>query len=740
MSFKAIRFFLFALLIETASQAVLAQNTDVRYVDLGLSVLWGDCNLGAESPTDYGCYYAWGETEPKDCFSWDNYHKYEPPREETDIDDEDLLHPIGLIGSLSRRNRNNEPLRLIPANDAATVRLGAEWRMPTIQEYNELYANCDYDTVTVNGVLGLRYTSRIAGYEDKSIFIPYGGYIEGGDIIGVDLGFWVWTSESDTYSWDGDSSATYVSTSNTVNPSFFYLDEELRVGIGTKPSLAGNHRYIGLNIRPVRRYDSDTLTSFDLSTANLGLDYGEIRRVNAVIGPSGRQAENGEVRWSTSSDSVAVCQDGTVTAIGVGTCVITAEYKGHKAQMTVNVTMPVPEAVDLGLSVKWASANMGASSPLQPGAYIAWGETRPKAGLYTGENYRGFWGVKLEPEKDAAAVRLGGGWRMPDADELWELINKCTWQYVNSKDSCGYIITSNVPGYEGRSIFLPTAGYRANHESMVTMNQAHYGTYKTLAYNTSVADVGLGSPNKSQGCPIRPVLDTPEGKKKKVGPEPVKPLGHNALVDLGLSVLWADCNVGAESPEEPGVLFAWGETEQKTYYTTDNYKYKQSYDNGKEKLDVEYDAAHVNWGGEWRMPTKEEYAELFRNCEWVDTTLNGVEGFLFTSKVPGYTSNSIFLPFTNGGIYKASGGKYLTSDVSSRYKNQCVAFLINKFSFGTYDEVDLGLENYPGWDCPDSKIHISSSNRYDGGFVRAVCPKEKASSQIIKRDNGSITF
>lgn len=717
---RSSRLFALAFILSTTFTVTHARKLDVKYVDLGLSVLWADCNLGADSPTDYGSYYAWGETEPKDYFSWDNYHKYEPPREETDIDDEDLLHPIGLIGSLSRRNRNNEPLRLIPANDAATVRLGAEWRMPTIQEYNELYANCDYDTVTVNGVLGLRYTSRIAGYEDKSIFIPYGGYIEGGVIIGVDLGFWVWTSESDTYSWDGDSSATYVSTSNTVNPSFFYLDEELRVGIGTKPSLAGNHRYIGLNIRPVRRYDSDTLTSFELSTANLGLDYGEIRRVNAVIGPSGRQAENGEVRWSTSSDSVAVCQDGTVTAIGVGTCVITAEYKGHKAQMTVNVTMPVPEAVDLGLSVKWASANMGASSPLQPGAYIAWGETRPKAGLYTGENYRGFWGVKLEPEKDAAAVRLGGGWRMPDADELWELKNKCTWQYVNSKDSCGYIITSNVPGYEGRSIFLPTAGYRANHESMVTMNQVHYGTYKTLAYNTSVADVGLGSPNKSEGCPIRPVLDLPDGKKKEVGPGPVKPLGHNALVDLGLSVLWADCNVGADSPEEVGARFAWGETEQKTYYTTANYKYNHK---GKKNLDADHDAAHVNWGGEWRMPTKEEYAELFWNCEWADTTLNGVEGFLFTSKVPGYTSNSIFLPFTSGDNTWGNEGTYLTSDVSSRYENQCVVFEINQIRSGTYDEVDLGLENYSDWGVPNSNIHIPAYNRYKGGFVRAVCSK-----------------
>ena len=711
MKFRAIRFFLFALFIQTACQVVSTPKSDVKYVDLGLSVLWADCNMGADSPTDYGYYFAWGETESKDFFSWNNFHNCEIPLPEPDSDDEDFFG----------RSRNNEPLRLPPANDAATVQLGTEWHMPTIQEYNELYANCDYDTVTVNGVLGLRYTSRVAGYEDRSIFIPYGGYIEGGDTIGAGSGFWVWTSESGHYRADVvDSSATYVSTSNTVNPSFFYLDEELRVGIGTEPSEGGNYRYKGLNIRPVRRYDSDALTSFELSAAKLDLDYGEIRRVNTVIRPSGRQAEKEEVKWSTSSDMVAVCQDGTVTAIGVGKCVITAEYKGHKAHMKVNVTMPVPEAVDLGLSVKWASANMGASSPLQPGAYIAWGETSPKAGLYTGDNYRRIWSDKLEPQNDAAAVRLGGGWRMPDADELWELKNKCTWKYINTNDSCGYMITSNVQGYEGRSIYLPAAGYKTNHESMVTMNQVHYGTYKTFAYNTSVSNVGLGSPNKSEGCPIRPVLDLPDGKKKEVGPGPVKPLGHNALVDLGLSVLWADCNVGADSPEEVGACFAWGETEQKTYYTTANYKYNHK---GKKNLDADHDAAHVNWGGEWRMPTKEEYAELFWNCEWADTTLNGVEGFLFTSKVPGYTSNSVFLPFTNGGIYTADGGLYLTSDAAFRYENSCVAFTISKYKSGTNDEVDLGLENYEDWGFPNSEIHIPSRSRHEDGWVRAVCPK-----------------
>ena len=546
--------------------------------------------------------------------------------------------------------------------------------------------------------------------------------MDGTEIVGEYLGFWTWTSEADNR-WDGDSSAILVSTSNTINPAYFFRDEERRNDIGIIPCQAQHWRYRGLNIRPVREYDSDSMKSFELSTDKLNLDFGEIVKVNAVIRPSGRQVENGYVQWSTSSDQVAECKDGKVTAIGVGSCVITAEYNGQKAQMTVNVTMPELIPVDLGLSVKWASANMGASSPRKAGAYIAWGETSPKAGLYLYDNYKKIWTDKLEPESDAVMVRIGGGWRMPDADDLWELKNKCTWQFIETKDSCGYIITSNVPGYEGRSIFLPAVGYKDNLEDRVTMNQMRYGSYNTLAYNTQVADVGLGSPHNSDGCPIRPVLET--AGTKKAGPDPVKPLNHNAMVDLGLSVLWADCNVGADSPEECGARFAWGETAEKTYYTKDNYKLNGKYNSWEDrnKLDAAHDAAHVNWGGEWRMPTKEEYAELFKNCEWADTTINGVEGFLFTSKVPGYTSNSIFLPFTNGGIYKADRGLYLTSDASFRYENSCVAFTISKYKSGTNDEVDLGLENYEDWGYPNSEIHIPSRSRHEGGWVRAVCPK-----------------
>ena len=113
-------------------------------------------------------------------------------------------------------------------------------------------------------------------------------------------------------------------------------------------------------------------------------------------------------------------------------------------------------------------------------------------------------------------------------------------------------------------------------------------------------------------------------------------------VDLGLSVKWATCNVGASSPEDFGNYYAWGETVTKSEYTYDNCK------TNKLKIgdiggDTSYDAARATWGGNWRLPTKEEYDELVNNCTYKWTTQNEVEGMLFTSKKNG---NSIFFPAT----------------------------------------------------------------------------------------------
>lgn len=136
---------------------------------------------------------------------------------------------------------------------------------------------------------------------------------------------------------------------------------------------------------------------------------------------------------------------------------------------------------------------------------------------------------------------------------------------------------------------------------------------------------------------------------------PVVPTDTHEYVDLGLSVKWATCNVGATSPEDYGDYFAWGETTAKENYSWDTYtmtadggntftKYNDS--DGKTVLDAEDDAAAVNWGGAWRMPTLDEMKELLNpdNCSWEWTTVNEVNGYKVTSKKEGYTDKSLFLP------------------------------------------------------------------------------------------------
>ena len=124
--------------------------------------------------------------------------------------------------------------------------------------------------------------------------------------------------------------------------------------------------------------------------------------------------------------------------------------------------------------------------------------------------------------------------------------------------------------------------------------------------------------------------------------------GHE-YVDLGLSVKWATCNVGATSPEDYGHYFAWGETSTNSDYSSSNSAtyglrnselQSQGYIDSEGKLTAQYDAATANWGGDWRMPTFSEQAELLYNCTWTWTTQNGVNGY----NVKGPNGNSIFLP------------------------------------------------------------------------------------------------
>ncbi len=130
-------------------------------------------------------------------------------------------------------------------------------------------------------------------------------------------------------------------------------------------------------------------------------------------------------------------------------------------------------------------------------------------------------------------------------------------------------------------------------------------------------------------------------------------------VDLGVSVKWASWNIGASAPEQYGAYLAWGETVPNWEYSWLTYKWCNGsynsltkYNNdswygnvdNKRVLDLEDDAANVNWGEGWRMPTSDEWSELVNNCKVEMTSLNGVNGLRFTSKIDGFTDKSIFIP------------------------------------------------------------------------------------------------
>lgn len=219
--------------------------------------------------------------------------------------------------------------------------------------------------------------------------------------------------------------------------------------------------------------------------------------------------------------------------------------------------------------------------------------------------------------------------------------------------------------------------------------------------------------------------------------------GHD-YVDLGLSVCWATCNIGATNPEEYGDYFAWGETFPKSCYNKMTYKYSgdthclenfQLIDNsvsaitdytkylGKNnklnpndsKLDLSDDVAFIQWGNPWRMPSKEEIKELVDSCNWTADKLNGIIGYWAVSKING---NKIFFPLAGyisdeNIVDVGKAGKYWASEL----------------------RLDMCFEAYQIWishndklsqQRNESSVFLSDDGyRENGRSVRAVLDKSK---------------
>ena len=382
--------------------------------------------------------------------------------------------------------------------------------------------------------------------------------------------------------------------------------------------------------------------------------------------------------------------------------------------------------VDLGLpsGTLWAAGNIGAELPWETGKYFAWGETTGYTDADVTVGVRAFdknsynagsaasISTDLTLEQDAAHVNLGGNWQMPTADYYQELIDNCTYSVQPNYGGSGVTCAVFKSMLNGNELVIPCTGYYNG----TSKSSSDYACCWSSSWSSSsAAKIGYGSvtftatstSSRYQGINVRAIVPGARTPGSGTGKE-----NNYKYVDLGLpsGLKWATCNVGASSPEQAGLYFAWGET---TGYTAEQVTsgvraFSQDVYNAgsaasiSTDLTLKQDAAHVNLGGNWRMPTQAEFQELIDNCSVVWTTDykgTGVKGCIFTSKVNG---NSVFFPVA--GFCKDSSmtgvGRYGYCWSASWDSSSKVWILL----FG------LGYQY----------LH-NSGGRYNGRPVRGVC-------------------
>jgi len=187
-----------------------------EYVDLGLSVKWATCNVGASQPEDYGDYYAWGETEEKSDYSWETYKWCKGT-----YDTMTKYCMISMYGTVDNCTT------LTSSDDVATVKWGSKWRIPTEEEIKELNEDCAWGWTTQNGVKGM----KVKGPNGNSIFLPAAGYRWGTDFYDHGSSGIYWSATLNEY---GNGNAC----------SLFYL-------LSDDKTLRYNGRCLGYSVRPV---------------------------------------------------------------------------------------------------------------------------------------------------------------------------------------------------------------------------------------------------------------------------------------------------------------------------------------------------------------------------------------------------------------------------------------------------------------------------------------------------------
>lgn len=342
--------------------------------------------------------------------------------------------------------------------DIATEEWGDGWRMPTVDEGAELIERCTWDWETFNGVTGYKVT----GPNGNSIFLPATGW--------------------------GFSSPGNIST-----------------------CIEGNYW-----LNTFCGYSGCDLQFHD--TGRIFIDCGAVPSGFQTVRPvSDYCAEVADDGAEGEYQALVYLKNGAVEKMDIAS-VDSLLFRMESLPEMYHPEVTEGQLVDLGLSVKWAGWNIGATSPEEFGGYYSWGETAGKS-EYTWETYGLCDGDGGSCHNvgddiggtmyDVASELWGNDWRMPTVYEMSELCNECSWEWVRYKGVYGHKVTAP----NGNSIFLPAAGMRFNSTLSGCGQLGYYwsstflSAYDSFAYymslNSGNLDYGYG--NRYYGYPVRAV-------------------------------------------------------------------------------------------------------------------------------------------------------------------------------------------------------------------------------------------
>ena len=685
---------------------VASSENNHECIDLCLSVKWATCNIGANSPEEVGDFFAWGETSAKDSYDWTNYKwgnvedkqltKYNQRWDYGPIDNKTILEleddaARSACGGNWRMPTKDELEELINNTVRTETSLNGVYGILFTSKENGASLFFPYkkknhpiriwtselaEASNSSSLKGLKDVTKAYAYSSM-----YGIYRETrcSDMVirpviddcpsstipvrGVIIG-------------NGENICVAVNTTCVLNANVYPVTAGNKNVIWSiednsvaSVSATGEINALSTGITSItaRTEDGGFTANCTLYVANLEAD-------NSDNGHDYVDLGNGE-KWATCNIGASLPEEfGDYFAFGETAPKSSYSWKNYIWYNGDGNPLLKYDVVDRETVFL---------EDCDDAAYVTWGGewrlpyTQPLNGKSYKTIYKGISGILYtsQIEGNNKSIFLSNGGCLDDTTLLYENVSDCYWHAAEYDEYFFYrgqnirpVIRDYYPveslgvyymhgseyGYESYySLVLSAIGQSIQLEVGFT---PFYATNRNVTWESSdpsvvvVSSTGLVTAVSYGAATITvtsvendTITDTFDIVVLDVNGDGVEN-GHN-WIDLGLSVKWAACNIGAEKPSEKGEEYFWGQTSD----ATDSEYITGKYTSESGALDISDDTANALWGGNWRLPTHEEQAELINNCTWQYVEVDWPEhdwlkGFVVRSKMDGYTGKSVFIP------------------------------------------------------------------------------------------------